>query len=345
MSGRPRAPSRARGLAAPPDGYHRAVTTEPPPALGVTRDEPLARHTYMRAGGPAEYFATPAELEALTAVLGWARERGLVVRVLGGGSNLIVADEGVRGLVISLRRCGAALQFEGTSVTAGAGVMLPALARAAAEHDLGGLEFAIGIPGSVGGALQTNAGIGDGRAIGPLVRSVHVFEAGFEAGLDGSPDGLEVRALDRGQLAFRYRDSSLRESGLVVLDATLDLVPRPRAEVEAETRRLLEARQASQPTAERNAGSIFRNPPDDHAGRLIEAAGCKGLRVGGARVSERHANFIVLDAGGATRDLVALMARVQTTVRERFEVWLQPEVEWWGDGDAPAPWQDASEAR
>jgi UDP-N-acetylmuramate dehydrogenase len=254
------------------------------------------------------------------------------MRVLGGGSNLLVADEGIDAVVISLRNACGGMQFEGTYVTVGAAVMLPALARAAAERDLGGLEFAVGIPGSVGGALQSNAGIGDGRCIGPLVESVEVFGArGFQT-------------LPREELSFDYRRSSLRGSGVMVVGATLALAPRPRDQIEAEMRRLLEARAASQPTATPNAGSIFRNPPGDYAGRLIEAAGCKGLSVGGTSVSELHANFIVHDGTGTAADVTALMAEVQRRVHEHSGIWLLPEIEWWGDGPPPEAFRASPDA-
>jgi UDP-N-acetylmuramate dehydrogenase len=236
---------------------------------------------------------------------------------------VVVADEGVRGLVLSLRRACGGVSFEGDRVTAGAGVMLPALARAAAERDLGGLEFAIGIPGSVGGALQSNAGIGDGRDIGSLVLAVDVL------------DGAARRTLARDEIEFAYRSSSLRGSGLVVLAATLQLEPRPQAQIEAEIARLLAARQASQPTAQPNAGSMFKNPPGDFAGRVIEASGCKGLEVGGAHVSELHGNFIVHDGSARASDVVALLTEVQRRVQEHLGIRLVPEVEWWGDGPAP----------
>lgn len=312
---------------------------EPPAHLGLVRDEPLSRHTYLRLGGPAAYFGTPEDLHTLEQMLAWARTVDLPVRIAGGGSNVLVADEGVRALVISLRRACAAVSFDATSpdetdandasVEVGAGVMLPALARQAAAQHLGGIEFAIGIPGSVGGALQTNAGIGDGRCIGNLVRTVDVLR-----------DGRRVR-LTEGELRFEYRNSSLRMAGDLVLSACLTLTPRPRVEIEAEMRRLLEARQASQPTSEPNAGSVFRNPPGDHAGRLVEAAGCKGLQIGGAQVSTLHANFIVQDGTARTTEVVQLMTTVQQRVREQFGVVLRPEIEWWGyapDTPPPVPW-------
>jgi UDP-N-acetylmuramate dehydrogenase len=296
---------------------------EAPPELGLSRDEPLARHTYLRLGGPAAYYGEPAEREAVRAVAGWAASEGLPLRVIGGGSNVLVDDDGVTAVVLSLRRACGDVRFEGERVVAGGGVMLPALARLAAANGLGGLEFAVGIPGTVGGALQSNAGIGDGRDIGGVVESVEVLRDG------------EVRTLTRDEVAFEYRTTSLRGSSAVVLGATLVLTSRPEAECAEEMAGLLEARQASQPTADRNAGSIFRNPPGDHAGRLIEAAGCKGASVGGASVSELHANFIVHDGTASAADVAALMLEVRTRVADASGVTLVPEVEWWGDGEAP----------
>ncbi len=304
----------------------------PPAELGLRPAEPLARHTYLRLGGPADLYAEPPDRESLRRVLSWASQAGVAVRVLGGGSNLLVADEGWPGLVLSLRRCCGELRWGGelgpTGVRAGAAVMLPALARAAAARELGDLEFTIGIPGSLGGALQSNAGIGDGRSIGPLVGEVEVWQGG---------------AATTTSLDFGYRTTSLQGSGALVLGATLRLTARPRAEIEAEMRRLLQARQATQPTAERNAGSIFRNPSGDAAGRLIEAAGLKGLAVGGARVSELHANFIVHDGTASAADVAALMADVQRGVLAHAGVRLVPEIEWWGRGQPPeAFWADGA---
>ena len=201
--------------------------------------------------------------------------------------------------------------------------MLPGLAREAATRGLSGLEFAVGIPGSVGGALQSNAGIGDGRDFGQLVRAVEVWR-----------DGQRLR-VERDELEFSYRSSSLRGSGDIVLGAALTLEPAAPSTIEAEMGRLLEARQASQPTSSPNAGSIFRNPPDDFAGRLVEAAGCKGLRSGHAEVSQLHANFIVHDGQGTASDVASLMAEVQARVLQDSGLRLRPEIVWWGDRDAP----------
>ena len=299
------------------------MTAPPPEGIEVHEQVPLARHTYLRLGGPARYFSIPEDATQLERLLAWARGEALSVRVLGGGSNLLVADEGVDALVVSLRRAAGSYRFEGDRVSAGAAVMLPALSRAAADRGLGGLEFAIGIPGAVGGALNSNAGIGDGRAIGDLVESVDAL------------GGRGRMTIPRDQLYFGYRRSSLRGAGVMVLGATLRLHPRPGEEIEAELRELLSHRQATQPTAGPNAGSIFTNPEGDFAGRLIEAAGCKGLAVGAARVSELHANFFVHDGSASVAEMVGLMAEVQRRVLDHASVRLRPEIEWWGDGPRP----------
>ena len=299
------------------------MTAPPPAGIELHEHAPLARHTYLRLGGPARYLAIPGDIEQLQQLLGWARAEGLSLRVLGGGSNLLVADEGIDALVVSLRRAAGSFTFIGERVVAGAAVMLPALSRAAAERSLGGLEFAVGIPGAIGGALNSNAGIGDGRSIGLLVEEVEVL------------GGRGRSTIPRSELFFGYRRSSLRGAGVMVLGATLRLQPRPKEEIEAELRTLLEHRQATQPTAGPNAGSVFRNPEGDFAGRLIEAAGCKALSVGAATVSDLHANFFVHDGTATTADMVGLMALVQRRVLDHAGVRLQPEIEWWGDGPVP----------
>ena len=302
----------------------QADLPEPPARLGLTRDEPLSRHTYMRIGGAAAFYASPPDLDAFERIAGWAHEVGLPLLVIGGGSNVLVSDEGVTAVVVSLRGAAGHIEFSEDGVDVGAAVMLPGLAREAATRGLSGLEFAIGIPGSIGGALQSNAGIGDGRDIGGIVRWVEVWR-----------DGARLR-LGRDEVEFSYRSSSLRGSGDIVLAAGLALEARPPGEIEAEMGRLLYARQQSQPTASPNAGSIFRNPEGDFAGRLIEEAGCKGLRHGHAEVSRMHANFIVHDGRGTASDVVALMTAVQAQVFEDSGVRLQPEIVWWGDGEPPA---------
>ena len=310
----------------------RADLPDPPPALGLARDEPLSRHTYMRIGGPAAFYGSPPDLDTLERIAVWADEVGLPLLAIGGGSNVLVSDEGVTAVVVSLRAAAGHIEFSDAdtdaSVDVGAAVMLPGLAREAATRGLSGLEFAVGIPGTVGGALQSNAGIGDGRDIGALVRWVEVWRG-----------GARVR-LGRDQLEFSYRSSSLRGSGDIVLAAGLGLERAEPGAIEVEMGRLLMARQASQPTASPNAGSIFRNPEGDFAGRLVDAAGCKGLRSGHAEVSTLHANFIVHDGQGTASDIASLMATVQARVSEDSGVELRPEIVWWGDSDPPPAFAD-----
>ena len=304
-----------------------AALPDPPPDLGLERDVSLARHTYLRIGGSAAYFGTPPDIGTFVRIWTWARSQAIPLRIIGGGSNMLIADEGVRAVVVSLRRACGFSEFTGPEVHAGAAVMLPALAKAAAERGLGGLEFAIGIPGDIGGAMQTNAGIGDGRSIGDLVTSVDVLR-------DGAPV-----VLPRTEITFDYRHTSLRATRELVLGATLALTPRPREEVEAEMGRLLAARQATQPTAERNAGSVFRNPPGDHAGRMIESVGGKEVAAGSVHVSALHANFIVHDGHATAAQYVGVMTEVQRRVLATYGVRLIPEIEWWGDGPAPEVFQ------
>ena len=304
-----------------------ASLPDPPPTLGLERDVSLARHTYLRIGGAAAYFGTPPDIDTLVRIWAWAKSHAIPLRIIGGGSNMLVADEGVRAVVISLRRACGHLDIDGTAVHAGAAVMLPAIAKAAAERGLSGMEFAIGIPGDIGGAMQTNAGIGDGRSMGDVVTSVDVLR-----------DGVPV-TLSREQIAFDYRHTSLRTAGEIVLAARLALKPRPRDEVEAEMSRLLGTRQATQPTAEPNAGSVFRNPPGDRAGQMIEAVGGKNVASGSAHVSSLHANFIVHDGHASASEYLDVMTEVQRLVLATYGVRLIPEIEWWGDGTPPEVFQ------
>ena len=304
-----------------------ASLPDPPPALGLECDVSLARHTYLRIGGAAAYFGTPPDIDTLVRIWAWAKSHTIPLRIIGGGSNMLVADEGVRAVVISLRRACGYLDIDGTAVYAGAAVMLPAIAKAAVERGLGGMEFAIGIPGDIGGAMQTNAGIGDGRSMGDVVTSVDVLR-----------DGVPV-TLSREQIAFDYRHTSLRTAGEIVLAARLALKPRPRDEVGAEMSRLLGTRQATQPTAEPNAGSVFRNPPGDRAGQMIEAVGGKNVASGSAHVSSLHANFIVHDGHASASEYVDVMTEVQRLVLATYGVRLIPEIEWWGDGTPPEVFQ------
>ncbi|HEX5041352.1 MAG TPA: UDP-N-acetylmuramate dehydrogenase [Candidatus Polarisedimenticolaceae bacterium] len=291
----------------------------PPGFRGTLRlEEPLAPYTTWRIGGPAEILAVPRDRDDLILAVRWAREQGLPWRVLGNGSNLLVPDAGVRGLVLHLRKVLDDVAWDGTRVRAGAGVLLPVLAHLAARRGLAGLEFGAGIPGTLGGALVMNAGWHQWE-IGPSVEDVTWL----------SPEG-GMRVLDNEACAFRYRGSFFREHGGILVEAALTLTadddpPSLLARVES----FAASRKANQPTELPSCGSVFLKPEGDFAGRLIEAAGLKGYRVGGIEVSPKHANFFVNVGGGTAADVLALVEHVERVVLERLGVRLTREfVEW-----------------
>jgi len=282
--------------------------------LRLRPEEPLAPRTTWRIGGPARLFAEAEDVPALAGLLRWARAEGLPAIPLGKGSNVLVPDEGLDAVVFALAGDLASVSVEPPLVRAGGGASLMSLAVTARNSGLSGTEGLSGIPSSVGGAVRINAGA-YGTEIFDLLEDVTlVTRAG------------EVRVVPAAAIPHGYRWSALCDGDDVVARATLRLAPASREEADARLADVREKRKRALPT-EPNAGSVFRNPPGDHAGRLLEACGLKGERVGGAVVSERHANVIV-NAGGATAaDVRALMERMRAAVRERFGVDLVPEVE------------------
>jgi UDP-N-acetylmuramate dehydrogenase len=285
------------------------------PALGdrMWLDEPLARHTSYRIGGPADLLVRPDSVAELSLVLREAAAHDVRVTLLGGGSNMLVADGGIRGVVVKLGRGFRRVEWRGDGVRAGAAVQLGRVARDSVARGLAGLEHAEGIPGTVGGALFMNAGAYGGEVAG----AVECVE-----GLDGSGSVLTIGCES---LAFSYRRAHL-PVGFVVTAVAFRLRPDDPANLRGRLEGARARRLASQPQGQPNAGSIFKNPLGDHAGRLIEAAGLKGWRVGGARFSERHANFIVNEGRARAADVQTLMAIAQRAVWERSGVWLEPEV-------------------
>jgi len=288
----------------------------------VKRDEPLSRYTSMKIGGPADYFIEVESSPALSAVLPLLRRFGLAVYLLGNGSNVLVSDRGVRGAVVRLgaefKRIAWDEQGSLVRVTVGAAYSVTQLARQAARRGYGGLEFAEGIPGSVGGAVAMNAGA-YGSEFERIVDRVEAVNAA------GEPIGFS-----RADMNFSYRDSHLPE-GTVVTRVILRLERAEAAAVGSKLRELVGKRKSSQPSGFPNSGSMFRNPPGDFAGRLIEAAGLKGRRIGQAQIAERHANFIV-NLGGAKADEVRqLMELARREVRQRFGIELVSEVKLVGE--------------
>ncbi|MBE3590298.1 MAG: UDP-N-acetylmuramate dehydrogenase [Firmicutes bacterium] len=282
----------------------------------VVEGEPLSRHTTIRIGGPARWFVEPADAEDLHRVLEWCRTHGVPYTVIGLGSNLLVPDEGYDGVVISLQKAAGWVRFDGTTVEAGAGYPISRLVQEAARRGLAGLLGLAGVPGTVGGAVAMNAGTPHGE-MKDVVQSVRYL----------APDGRVVEA-PREALRFGYRHSRFLEEPSIVLAARLELRP---ADAETEVRRLREhlaRRNAMQPVEWPNTGSVWTNPPGEYAGRLIEEAGLKGARRGGAQISPKHANFIINLGGASAGDVLGLMAQARAAVLKRHGILLQPEVRW-----------------
>jgi UDP-N-acetylmuramate dehydrogenase len=275
---------------------------------------PLAPLTSFRIGGPAALYLEVESAEDLQAVARTVTEGEVPFLVIGKGSNLLVADEGFPGLVVRLGRSYRWAAREGTLVRAGGAMPLPALAGVALSHGLGGLEFGVAIPASVGGSVRMNAGA-HGHSLDEVLESVEMFDL-----VDG-----KTRTVPASEAGFAYRTSRLPDPG-VVLAAGFRLSAQDPLRIREQMEEARAWRKATQPLAEPNCGSVFKNPPGDHAARLIEAAGGRGLAVGGARVSEKHTNFIVAGPGARARDVHELMSLLQERVRARFDVELEAEV-------------------
>lgn len=284
--------------------------------------EPLARYTSMKIGGPADYFIEVENGAVLAAVLQLLCRFNTAVSLLGNGSNVLVSDRGVRGAVIRLagefKKISWQDEGDFVRVQVGAAYAVTLFVREAARKGYAGLEFAEGIPGSVGGALVMNAGA-YGSEFERVVEQVETV----------SPTGAPIM-FTRAQMTFSYRDSHL-PAGTVVTRVTLRLRKAEAAEVHSKLRALVGKRKSSQPSGFPNSGSMFRNPPGDYAGRLIEAAGLKGKRIGQAQIAERHANFIVNLGGAKAEDVRRLMALAQAEVKRQFGVELIAEVKLLGD--------------
>lgn len=276
------------------------------------RDVSLGPLTTYRVGGPAAVFVEVTAEEALDAVGEAVRASGLPVLVVGNGSNLLVSDAGFGGIAVRLGPSFGDIHLDGAAVRAGGAALLPVVARRTAAAGLRGFEWAVGVPGSMGGAVRMNAG-GHGADMAGCLRRVRVVD------LRSGDDGV-VPAAD---LHLAYRTSALGADELVVW-AEVGLVPGDRAAAEAQIAEVVAWRRAHQPGGA-NAGSVFTNPAGESAGRLIDDAGCRGMRVGSAQVSTKHANFIQVDAGGRADDVYRLMHAVQDRVRERFGIELLPE--------------------
>jgi UDP-N-acetylmuramate dehydrogenase len=307
-----------------------AVGSEIQRRVGVktSRDEPLARFTTMRVGGPADLFATVHNLFELRALVRFARQRELPHFVLGRGSDLVISDRGIRGLVIQDRAEGS--RVDDDRYVADAGVPMARAATETQKAGLTGLEFGLAIPGTVGGAVWANAGAHDADVAGALVSARVLDGAGSEA------------VIPAGDLGLSYRDSRFKRDGgdgpaELILDATFQLAAAEPDTIKGRLDEIRRWRQTHQPLGLPSAGSVFRNPSGDSAGRLIEDAGLKGFRIGGAVVSAKHANFIVNDQKGSAADVRRVGDHVREVVAERTGIELVYEVEFVGDWEG-WPW-------
>jgi UDP-N-acetylmuramate dehydrogenase len=273
----------------------------------------LDKYTTLRVGGPADYFCEPETEEALAGLLAAAETLSLPVLLMGNGSNLLVRDGGFRGLAIRLGRGLSRIERTEGGLRAGAGALLSVLSRTAQEAALTGLEFAQGIPGTVGGGVYMNAGAYGGE-MKQIVRNVRVLA------------GENVLEIDGESMDFSYRHSRAMEEGWMILGAEFSLAPGNRDDIDAAMRDYAARRKEKQPLEYPSAGSFFKRPQGHFAGALIEQAGLKGCAVGGAQVSQKHAGFLINRGGATAEDFLRLMARVQDTVEARFGVRLEPEV-------------------
>ena len=287
--------------------------TEAMPELVIRTEEPMSKHTTFRIGGAAEVFAAPDARE-LPQLLAMAKGADVPVTVIGNGSNLLVGDRGIRGLVIEIGERMSEVRIEGTILVAGAGALLSKAAQTAAAAGLGGLEFAAGIPGSVGGAVVMNAGAYGGE-MKDVLQSVKVL----------TEEG-ELLILTTEELELGYRHSCVPERKYIVVEATMELSAKPEEEIRACMAELRAKRVEKQPLEYPSAGSTFKRPEGYFAGKLIMDAGLRGYTVGGAQVSEKHCGFVINKGGATAADVRQLMQDVHDRVKEQFDVELEPEV-------------------
>ena len=297
--------------------FYDEITTALP-ELQVLKDEPMSRHTTFRIGGPADYFVCPDRVQ-IAEVLAVAKKCGMAITVIGNGSNLLVGDKGIRGLVVEIGSAMNQIMVDKNHITAGAGALLSQVAAKAAAAELGGMEFAAGIPGSVGGAVTMNAGAYGGE-MKDILRTVTVL----------TPEG-ELKTLDVSEMDLSYRHSCVPEQQYIVLEAEIELGYKPEEEIRAQMEELRNKRIEKQPLEYPSAGSTFKRPEGYFAGKLIMDAGLRGYRVGDAQVSEKHCGFVINRKNASAQEVRQLMQDVQDKVKAQFGVMLEPEVKMLGE--------------
>ena len=296
------------------EGFVEKLRASIPDAQRVLFDEPMANHTTFRIGGPADILVLPTSVQEMVAVLALTKQAGLPITVLGRGSNVLVSDKGIRGLVMRLGKHLSQIRHEAMTVFAAAGASLGDVSRYAAKLQLSGLEFAIGIPGTIGGAVFMNAGAYEGE-MRHVVTAVTTI----------CPEGVLGR-YEGEELKFSYRHSAFSDNGCLICEVELQLSPGDATDIRAKMDECTFRRNTKQPVEMPSAGSVFKRPPGYFAGTLIEQTGLKGLTLGGAQVSEKHAGFIVNIGGATASDVMNLIREVQRRVYEKFSVQLEPEI-------------------
>jgi len=293
--------------------------------MQIIENELMSKHSTFRVGGPARFFVEVAGAEELVEAVGWAQEQGVEYQVIGGGTNILVADAGYYGLIIKMANRNIAV--EGDRITTGAGALTTAVARAAADAGLTGLEWAATIPGTIAGAVYGNAGC-YGSDMSQVVESIQVLKGSTHFSVSNNDRLTSV--IPNKDLNFRYRYSALKSSDDIVIEVTLKLAPGDPEQIQAKMDECLDKRKKSQPLGSSCAGCVFKNPEGDSAGRLIDEAGLKGERIGGASVSEDHANFILNDGTATADQIIQLISLIKMKLRDESGVQLEEELQYIG---------------
>ena len=279
----------------------------------ITLDSPMSEHIYFRVGGPADILVTPVNEEQVVNTLKLCREYNVPYFILGNGSNILVKDGGISGVVIKFNKLNK-ITTEGNCVTAQSGALLKDVSKAALENNLRGFEFACGIPGSIGGAVFMNAGAYDGE-MAHVIKSARVID-----------ENCNIKNLTKEELELGYRSSIVMKKGYVVIEATVELESGEYASIKDKIDDLTNRRESKQPLEYPSAGSTFKRPEGYFAGKLIQDSGLKGFSIGGAAVSEKHSGFVINKGGATAKDVLDVIAHVQKTVKENFDVELHTEV-------------------